>query len=174
MRPISKLLAGWLILITLAACSAGGQSLPPGAAPTLTLPPLATLPAGTTIPVSRMPPLIGNWQLTLNQSGGFVGVSRQVEVLSSGEMTAIDYRSSQSVRTHLSSDDLTVLIRLISATKYNPIQTPATCADCFLYHLEIVSASEKFQVDLNQIDIANTGLQPLVDYLTRFFNPIGK
>jgi len=39
------------------------------------------------------------------------------------------------------------------------------CADCFVYDLEIQVNGEKLSVQLNDISLPNSGLEPLVTYL---------
>lgn len=113
-----------------------------------------------------MPKLAGNWQVSLAQTGGFAGVSRKLEISSSGEMTLTDERSQKHSTAQLPADKFAKLKDLVVATAYRPITQPMGCADYFIYELQIDNGSEKFQVQIDDANLPNSGLQPLISFLS--------
>ena len=176
MRKLFRSMSIFLIALGLSGC--GGFSPAPIALPTQpeqALPTPAveqTLPTPTGDQVSpkltegqAMPKLAGNWQISLAQTGGFAGVSRRLEISSSGEMTLTDERSQQHSTTQLPANKFAKLKDLVAATEYRPITQPMSCADCFIYDLQIDNGSEKFQVQIEDVNLPNSGLQPLISFL---------
>jgi hypothetical protein len=169
MNKFAKSLVGVLILAVLLGC----QSL---TEPT-TLPTLPLERTDSPIPTSRpvkIPALNGDWQISLFQSGGIMGISRSLKILSSGEMTLTDLRSNKSSQSLLRVDELSALKRLVDATNYKPVTLETGCADCYIFNIEITSSGQKFQVELNQLDIAAAGLEPLIGYLNSYLGSIGQ
>jgi hypothetical protein len=119
-------------------------------------------------PAQELPKLTGDWHVSMAQTGGIAGVSRTLEISSSGEMTVINERSKKQTTTQLSTDKVAVLTELVASSKYQPISEPTGCADCFIYKLEISSAGEKFQAQLDDISLPDSGLQPLINFLGEF------
>jgi len=119
-------------------------------------------------PAQELPKLTGDWHIRTEQSGGIAGVSRTLEISSSGEMTVTDERSKKQTTAQLPADKIAALTELVASSKYQPISQPSGCADCFIYNLEISSAGEKFQVQLDDISLPNSGLQPLINFLGEF------
>lgn len=130
--------------------------------------PAQTAAATPNVPMSQVPALTGDWRLTLSQSGGIVGLSRQVEITSAGDVTLTDLRSNKSSQSHLSAADLDSLIKLVAASRYLPSNEPSTCADCFIYDLQISSGGQNFTAHFDQTNLAGSGLKPLVDFLAPF------
>jgi hypothetical protein len=119
-------------------------------------------------PSQELPKLTGDWHVSMAQTGGIAGVSRTLEISSSGETTVIDERSKKQTTAQLPADKIAVLTELVASSKYQPISQPSGCADCFIYKLEISSAGEKFQVQLDDISLPNSGLQPLINFLGEY------
>ena len=123
-----------------------------------------------TQPAQGLPQLTGNWHISMAQTGGIAGVSRMLEISSSGEMTITDERSNKKNTTQLSADKFAMLKKLVASTEYRPITQPMGCADCFIFNLHIENGSEKFQVQLDQVNLPNSGLEPLVGFLGELLN----
>jgi hypothetical protein len=168
-RKYSRPLAGILILVVLLGC----RSLS-GTFATPTPPPEPTNPVPLATPALSIPVLNGDWHINLNKSGGIMGLSRSLEILSSGEMNLSDLRIRKTSQTRLPADRLSELTGLVANSHYQPVSVPTGCADCFIYNLEISSGGQTFQVQLNQIDLTNSGLQPLVDFLGQYMNAVIK
>jgi hypothetical protein len=54
---------------------------------------------------------------------------------------------------------------VISEATYIPEKTPHSCADCFIYDLQILSHEGKFSAQVDDISIEESGLSDLVMYL---------
>ena len=129
-----------------------------GCVPSATPEPLNTPTAELSAP--------GNdWTIKMTQSGGFAGVSRSVEVSSDGKYTVVDERAKKTVSGELTTDELSELNQLVMTSKYVSAAKPNGCADCFVYDLEAQVNGEKLSVQLNDVSLPNSGLEPLVSYL---------
>jgi hypothetical protein len=127
----------------------------------------AMLPTQT---AQRLPQLTGNWHIRLAQTGGFAGVSRTLEIFSSGEMTVTEERINKKNTSQLPADKFAMLKELLAASEYQPIRQPIGCADCFIFDLQVNNDSEKFQVQIDQVNLPNSGLEPLVGFLGELLN----
>lgn len=101
-------------------------------------------------------------------SGGIMGLSRSIEISSDGKFTVGDKRTNKTMSGELSAVELSKLKELVSSSQYVSPNKPngMVCADCFIYDLEIqTSGNKKFAVQLNDISLPDSGLEPLVTYL---------
>jgi len=110
-----------------------------------------------------LPALEGTWSITLTQSGGFAGLQRTVIIANDGSVVAVDERERRIAALQLSEAELTGLEEQLSAARViRPTETETGCADCFIYDLRIDSASESFSIQLDDVTLPDSGLQPLV------------
>jgi hypothetical protein len=124
-----------------------------------------------TEPAQKLPQLTGNWRIRLEQTGGFAGVSRSLEISSSGQMTIIEERINKNSTTQLPADKLAKLKELVASSEYHPVKQPMGCSDCFIFNLQIDNGSEKeFQMQIDQVNLPDTGLEPLVGFLGEMLN----
>ena len=120
--------------------------------------------------VGRLPKLSGDWHIRMAQSGGIAGVSRTLEISSSGEMTIIDERSKKQSTSQLPPDVLAMLKEMVASTEYRPISQPMGCADCFIFDLQVDNGKEKFQTQIDEVNLPNSGLETLVGFLGKMLN----
>lgn len=115
---------------------------------------------------TNLPALGGNWTIKLAQSGGIMGLSRSLEIRSDGTYTVINNRTAAKKDGQLSKDQVAVITKQASAINYSPITGPEqyACADCFVYDLEITGTS-RFSVQLNDVSLPNSGMEPLITSL---------
>ncbi|HEY3313388.1 MAG TPA: hypothetical protein VGK00_17230 [Anaerolineales bacterium] len=169
MLKITRILAGSILFLVLLGCrtlTSNFATSTPAALPTA-----AAEPTGLAM---QLPTLTGDWHITVTQSGGIMGMSRKLEISKGGEMAVTDMRTNKKNQANLTAEKQDELAKLVAATQYQPISAPSGCADCFIYDFDISSGGKKFQVQLNQIDLAKSGLQPLVDFLGEYLNGAGK
>ena len=163
MRKLLMSIAVLLIAIGLLGCGAFYSAFP---APT---PTVIRMPIPTAIlaqPGTTLPQLTGNWQITMTLTGGVAGRDQSVEISSSGEMIITDLRTKQETTSQLPADKIASLTKLVASSNYRPPSKPQSgCADCFVYNLEIVSGGEKFQAQLDDISLPDSGLQPLISFI---------
>jgi hypothetical protein len=116
---------------------------------------------------SSLPALDGEWMIKLTQSGGFMGLSRSIEISSGGKFTIMDEKINKKVTGEFPADELSAINKLVSSSKYiAPAKSDGmSCADCFIYDLEIQGNGEKFTAQLNDISLPNSGLESLVTHL---------
>lgn len=132
--------------------------------------PTPTPAALPTQAAQKLPELTGNWHIRLAQIGGIAGVSRTLEISSSGEMTITEERINRKDITQLPADKLATLKELVAASEYRLVSQPMACNDCFIFNLQIENDSEKFQMQIDQINLSDTGLEPLVGFLGEILN----
>lgn len=124
---------------------------------------VTTLPPTTPEPAKgSLPTLVGSWTITMTHSGGIMGLSRSVEVDSTGIYTVRDDRIDQIFTGQLSEEELADLVDVVNSTSYTSEKTPHVCADCFIYDLGIMSDIGKFSAQVDDISIEESGLSPLV------------
>lgn len=163
MLKTSCILTVFLIVILISGCAASPEPIP------TSLP----SPAPTAF-ANKLPALAGDWVVTINQSGGIMGMSRTMKITSDGELNFEDRRANRNRQDRLSPDQMAELIELISAVNYSPISVETGCADCFVFSIEINSANGDFQVRLNQLDLPASGLESLVIFLVSNLNRLAK
>ncbi|HEY2981037.1 MAG TPA: hypothetical protein VGJ22_07650 [Anaerolineales bacterium] len=118
-----------------------------------------------------LPALNDSWTITLTQSGGFIGISRTVTITSDGKVVAVDDREGQTATLQLTPQEIASLkVEISKARLKTPIQTETGCADCFVYDLQIKTAGPNFSVQLDDVNLPESGLQPLIMYLQDLMN----
>ena len=142
-----------------------------GCVPSTTPEPLKT-PVPTTPVGSDSPVLNGEWIIKMTHSGGIMGLSRSISVSSDGKFTVLDEQTDETINGELSVDEVSKINELVLSTEYIPASKPdgMACADCFIYDLDIQENGEKSIIQLNDISLPNSGLEPLVIYLRDFID----
>lgn len=101
------------------------------------------------------------WNISLDQSGGFAGVQLHVDISSDGRLTAENGRSGKKVTKDLDAATLGKLSALVSAA--SNLESPrSSCADCFLYDLQVRSAGGSVRVQADDTTLAASGTQDLI------------
>ncbi len=167
MRNLIGIILALCMLIGVSGCQAGGSSA-------VELGEVDGLNSTATANVGKLPDLLGAWRITLNQSGGIMGLSRSIDVAGDGSIAVTDLRSGKAWTSQLTTERLQVLGKMVAAASYVQARATAGCADCFIFHLSVISETGKFEVQLNQIDLANSGLQPVIDFLLEEMSKAGK
>jgi len=163
MLKTSFILTAFLIITLISGCVASPDPI------------FTPLPSpNPTASSNRLPSLTGDWVVTINQSGGIMGMSRTMKITSSGELSFEDRRANSSRQDRLSPEKIAELIDLISTVNYSPISVETGCADCFIFFIEINSPNGDFQARLNQLDLPASGLEPLVTFLVSNLNRLAK
>jgi len=106
------------------------------------------------------------WKIKFTLSGGLRGLQRVVELANTGQMTVIDQKNERQVTIQLSEEDVTKIAGLVEEAAHLPPagQLP-NCADCFVYNLNMQMDSQYFSILVNDINLAESGLAPLVNIL---------
>lgn len=134
---------------------------------------LALLAAGCSSPSTNpaatptLPGIGKEWIIKMTHSGGIMGLMRSVQAASDGRYTVTDERAGKTVTGKLTDKELTQLGELISTAGNFSARGPGlgVCADCFIYDLEIQSGEKKFAVQLDDLTLPKSGLEPLVGFL---------
>ena len=121
------------------------------------------VPVSTSEPVEgSLPALAGSWTISMTHSGGIMGLSRSVQVDSTGIYTVKDDRTNETFTGQLSEEELVDLVNVVKTTSYTSEKTPHGCADCFIYDIQITSDGGKFSAQVDDISIEESGLSALV------------
>jgi hypothetical protein len=127
--------------------------------------PLTPAPAAEPITTTGLPRQ-ETWTIRFTQSGGIMGMTREMEIHSDGQLKAADDRTGREAASQLTEAELTRLQNLVNNLAYNAKSGPTSCADCFNYTLEISSGSGKpFTAQADDVSLEASGLSPLVEYL---------
>lgn len=152
---MTRNLPSYLILFSLLLASCG-----PSETPT----PLATPTEKTAS--TGLPVLEGRWSIRLVHSGGIMGLSRNLDISADGKYWATDERTGKTYTGLLSPEEFSKIKELIASAEYEENTQPEKiCADCFIYELQILSNGERFYVQLNDLELAHSGLESLVSTL---------
>ncbi len=163
MAKITFILSVFLIVALLLGCTTAPEPIST---------PLPS-PAPTAL-TNALPALEGEWFVTINQSGGIMGMSRTLKISSDGDLTFEDRGGNRSRQDRISPEKLAELAELVSAVRYTPVPVETGCADCFIFNIEITSPAGEFQAQLNQLDLPDSGLEPLVIFLVSNLNRLAK
>ncbi|MFN8381068.1 MAG: hypothetical protein U0V02_03965 [Anaerolineales bacterium] len=127
----------------------------------------AALPQQTPAATPALPVITNEWSITMNLSGGIMGLMRSVEVSSNGNYIVADERTKNKAEGKLSADELNKLSSIIKSATLHTSNTPgvSACADCFIYDIEIQSGGENFTVQLDDITLPASGMEELATFL---------
>lgn len=127
----------------------------------------AALPQKTPAATPALPVITDEWTLTMNLSGGIMGLMRSVEVTSEGNYTVIDERTKNKAEGKLSGDELEKLNGIIKSAMLKASNTPdsSVCSDCFVYDIKIQSGGESLTVRLDDMALPNSGMEDLAVFL---------
>jgi hypothetical protein len=115
--------------------------------------------------------LTGIWAVDMQLSGGIAGLSRSIEINSSGAVVAKDDRTGKTAKRQLTSDELAQFKALVNSASLKPASgTPTGCADCFIYSIKITSSSGDFSAQFDDVDLPDSGMSPVVKYLMGLVN----
>lgn len=111
------------------------------------------------------PTLEKEWSVKMTLSGGIAGLMRNIEVRSDGSYTVVDERANTSVDGMLAGDELAQLEEMISILEVSAARNPSTCADCFVYDIEILSGGQKMIVSADDVTLGDSGIATLAQFL---------
>ena len=111
-------------------------------------------------------PVQANWTIRFTQSGGIMGMMREMEITSDGNLKVTDDRTGKTVTGQLTAGELAQLSTLMGGLAYDRPSGPTSCADCFNYTVEIGSDTGKtFTAQADDTTLEASGLSPLAGYL---------
>ena len=116
------------------------------------------------------PALAEEWSVKMTQSGGIMGLLRSIQVGSDGNYLVTDERSHLSSTGSLTKQQLTELQGLIANMKFTPPEIRGSCADCFVYDIEIETGGQRMIVQADDMSLPDSGIESLVDFLRRILD----
>jgi hypothetical protein len=125
-------------------------------------------PASITPSVQDVPHDV--WQLTLQLTGGFAGIDRQLELASTGELKVTDRRRGTQVITQASASELAQIASMVADLKSVDPVRGSTCRDCIQYDLRIRLSGRSLLFSINDVSLVGTPVEPLVNVLTGALN----
>lgn len=133
--------------------------------------------AGCSFPSASRPSLatptaadIKGWAVKMTQSGGIMGLMRSVEVSSDGKYSVTDERTGKTVNGALGETELEELNELVTSASYTPPSPAGVCADCFIYEIDLQIGGNQADIQLDDLVLADSGMEPLVEYLRKFMD----
>ena len=89
-----------------------------------------------------------------------------MEISDSGSTTVLDQMSKKQVTIQLSDGDIANMAGLLAGVvQLQPVSRLPACADCYLYSLDAIVDVKHFSFQVNDIDLNDSGLAPLVHAL---------
>lgn len=114
-----------------------------------------------------LPTASADWTaIKFTQSGGFIGILRTLEISRDGTWTAADGRDNTTVDGKLTDAELAELSDLVTSLSIKSDKQSGVCADCFIYSLEISSSGKTLVAEADDVNLGESGLGPLVDFMT--------
>lgn len=104
------------------------------------------------------------WRLEIHLSGGFAGLDRQLELSSTGELTASDRRRDTHFTARLPAGDIAQIDSLIPVAPAESARRTG-CADCLLYDLTLHAHGQSVVVHLDDTSLGRSGVEPLIKRL---------
>lgn len=106
-----------------------------------------------------------NWSVKLTISGGIAGIQRNIQVNEEGKYKVTDERTGNTVEGELTGEQLTELEALVTAFEFSSPKTKSVCADCFVYDLDIQSGGKKMLAQADDVNLGDSGMGALVEFL---------
>lgn len=106
-----------------------------------------------------------SWSVKLNVSGGIAGIQRSIQVDETGKYTVTDERAGNTQAGELTDAQLAELELLVTGFEFSSPKTSSMCADCFVYDLEIQSGGKKMLAQANDVNLGDSGMGTLVEFL---------
>lgn len=123
-------------------------------------------PALTQTPATNFPSAPGGaWTIRMTLSGGIMGAMKKIEIRSDGSYIVIDERASQTRSGRLSVAETAALAERAASIEHQPNSKQYTCADCFIYNLEISGEEGRFTAQVDDLSLPESGLEALITYL---------
>jgi len=127
----------------------------------------------TTTPDTAENPEDIAWVTELNLSGGFAGVQKSIEISSTGEVIILDEKINERIEMELPQADLEIISQLVENILNLPKISepePSTCADCFLYVVDIMAEELHVHATFDDLNLIESDFEPLIGELSRLLN----
>lgn len=105
------------------------------------------------------------WTIKMTQSGGIMGLKRSIEVNSDGSYTVNNERPSQHVSGTLTKSQLDGLTNLLTTMQFTPAHPAGVCADCFIYEIDIQVNGNQTLIQVDDLSLPDSGMNPLITEL---------
>jgi hypothetical protein len=106
-----------------------------------------------------------SWSVKLTVSGGIAGIQRNIQVDETGKYTVTDEQAGNTQTGELTDVELAELESLVTGFEFSSPKTPSMCADCFVYDLEIQSGGKKMLAQADDVNLGDSGMGTLVEFL---------
>ncbi len=124
-------------------------------------------PTVTPVPSKTATIAAENWQIQLRVSGGFAGIRRVLDVASTGQLTAVDEKTSRQISAQVPAKELSEINALLKTIQsYQLPSRPPPCPDCFNYALNVRLDGKPISVEFNDQNLSASGWAPLVGLLS--------
>jgi len=104
-----------------------------------------------------------SWEAELSVTGGIAGVQKGIKIASTGEVILSDANRSLELQERLSEEEIEKFTRLVTSIKDVKVASnPPACADCFQYQLNVSVDGTQIQATVNDLNLPNSGIAPLI------------
>ena len=96
-----------------------------------------------------------------------MGVSRSIEISSDGKYVVADERANKTITGELTVNELSKLNKIVSDSNFASPTKPqkSSCADCFIYGIEMQVNGKKVVYQMDDITLSASGFESLVIFL---------
>jgi len=172
--PVGRVFAPLALVFAAAGCGGFRSPAPTPEQPrraTSIVEPSPTKSTPETTPVVQLSNLLGQWELAFQQSGGIAGVSRRLQVTSSGKALATDSGLGREISFQLSADEQANLEAILSSICISAAGVrPPRCADCFQYWIQLEGAGGRFEFWANDAGLAGHPGAELINFLRQILD----
>jgi len=106
------------------------------------------------------------WTVVMRVSGGIAGLDREIQLASTGPFTATDRRRRVSAMGSMPAAALADLDAIIFKLTASASRRDPACRDCLVYRFEIKRATTAVTADFDDLSVAGTPFELLVNTLT--------
>jgi len=108
-----------------------------------------------------------NWTIQYHRNGGFAGFDEFMTLDNGGKLTVKNERPPTDLQKTLSDDQVKAITELlVQACPFETTPDKGTCADCFIYDLDIQMDSRDYSIQASDVTLSKD-LQPLVSELSQ-------
>jgi len=150
LQAARRLVVGVFVAALLTACATPPSNPPPSPSSTESKP--------------DMPEI---WNVRLGISGGIAGIQKNLELASTGQLIVTDQKKNRRVEGIVPAEELVSISELVRVVVHiQPLGQPPACPDCFQYQLDVQMDEQHVSLQVNDLNLVESGLEPLISALT--------
>jgi hypothetical protein len=110
------------------------------------------------------------WTITFHVSGGFAGSDRELELASTGELTAQDRRRGVRVTARAPAPTIAQIASLVRDVTPQESRRSPSCRDCFEYDVGIRRDNDRIVLRVDDSSVSGSAAEPFVKILNELLD----